>query len=632
MNIEQILTTLQLREDKEYEFKSAKGGLPRSLWETFSAMANTEGGYIVLGIKEIQDELFEIQGLDDPLKIEKDFWNTVNNRGKVSLNPLRNGDAQFQTIGERIVFIIQVPIANRRQRPVYVGQNPLTGTYRRYNDGDYLCNDTEVRRMLSDQSEQSADSRILPFFSENDLDSETINQYRNRLSARIPNHPWLLHSGQAFLKRLGGWRHDPQTGEEGVTVAGLLMFGTEETLRSPDTGLKFHLDYRERVSNAIADRWTDRLTPDGTWTPNLFQFFQKVYPKLVDGLKLPFAYQELVPFPDPVRRGTSPVHEAIQEALVNALIHADYHGQGGVVIERFSDRLELSNPGNLLISLEQWARGAVTECRNPTLQLMFQLLGAGDKVGAGVDKIRQGWASQKWRWPRIEIVQQPDRIRLILPMVSLLPEESLAKLRVFPGYDQLDAHEVEILVTANVEGTVSNQRLQQFSTEHATDITKRLQGLVAKGFLVKSSSGRWTTYRLAMEIPSNSIHNDRNSIHSDGNSIHNGRNSIYSDGNSIHNELLLEDPKLLAISAPAREKTRMSPEEMKKIIRKLCQNKYLTLNQIGNLLNRNPVAIRNQFIQKMLRENELIPLHAELNHPQQAYKTNPLYLESDARR
>ena len=49
-------------------------------------------------------------------------------------------------------------------------------------------------------------------------------------------------------------------------MAGLLMFGGEDALADPATALKYHLDYRERPTNAIADRWTDRLTIDGTWT------------------------------------------------------------------------------------------------------------------------------------------------------------------------------------------------------------------------------------------------------------------------------------------------------------------------------------------------------------------------------
>ena len=400
--------------------------------------------------------------------------------------------------------------------------------------------------MFSDQADESADSRILPFFSEKDLDADSINQYRNRFSARKPNHPWLRIDVREFLERLGGWKKDRQSGQEGITVAGLLMFGTDSALRSSENGLKYYVDYRERRSDRIADRWDDRLIPDGTWTPNLFQFFQKVYPKLVEGLKLPFAY---LPIPtedgnsfDLIRQGFSPAHEAVQEALVNALIHTDYYGQGGIVIERFRDRLELNNPGTLLISREQWRSGGYSECRNPLLQLMFQFLGAGDRAGSGIDKIRQGWASQKWRLPDVQVTQRPDRVRLLLP--------------VHPSED--------------------------------------------------------------------SIHSNGNSIHSIEDSIHSNGNSIHSDGDSIHsNGDVLRDPKLLAISALSREKKAIPKEETRKIIRQLCQDRHLTLSQISGLLDRNPVAIRNHFIQEMLRAEELIPLHAEPNHPQQAYKTNP---------
>ena len=627
MTIDQILNALQLREDRECEFKSGKGGIPGSLWETYSAMANTDGGNIVIGIKETSDGRFEVQGIDDPLKLEKDFWNTINNRGKVSINLLKNTDAQFHTLGEKVLFVVNVPQAYRRQRPVFLEQNPLTGTYRRYNDGDYKCDAKEVQRMLSDQSELSADSRILPLFSIDDLDTDSIKQYRHRVSARTPHHPWLRIDMREFLAKLGGWRHDRQSGQEGLTVAGLLMFGKEDALRTPENELNFHIDYRERRTNSIADGWQDRLTPDGTWTPNLFQFFQKVYPKLVEGLKLPFTYQRFPTdndhsFSAPVRQGFLPVHEAIQEALVNAIIHADYLGQGGVVIERFHDRLELTNPGTLLISFEQWKSGGISECRNPSLQLMFQLLGAGDKAGAGVDKIRQGWTSQKWQYPRVLTSCKPDRIRLVLPMVSLLPETSLAKIKLLPGFEQLESQEVEALVIADLENNVSNQRLQESSMIHTSDITKMLQGLVSKGLLIKDNYGRWATYRLATDILSNSSDNGTDSTDNGLNSTCNGENSTGNGADSTDNGIFL-DTELQAISAPARKKRRLPPAEMRKIIHRLCQERYLTLNQICHFLNRAPGTVRDQFIRNMLSENELTPRYTEPNHPQQAYKTNP---------
>ena len=503
MNEHDILDAAAAGESSDWEFKSAKGGFPASVWETYSAMANTDGGTIVLGIGEADDTFF-IEGLKNPPQAVKTCWDTINNRGKVSANLLASEAVRLMVIGGKQVLVIQVPRANRRQRPIFVGQNPLEGTFRRNYAGDYKRRVDEVGRMLADQSPEAADSRVLPYLGIADLDAETIRQYRNRFSARNPNHAWLNEDTQGFLLKLGGWAKVHARGEEGLTVAGLLMFGGEDALADPATALKYHLDYRERPSNAIADRWTDRLTIDGTWTPNLFQFFQKVYPKLTADLKLPFAY--LPPtttpapwqFSDPVRAGQSPTHEAIQEALVNSLIHADYRGAGGVVIERFSDRIEMSDPGTLLVSLEQLFQGGFSECRNPSLQKMFQMIGMGDKAGSGIDKIRRGWESQQWRSPTVLETTGPDRVKFVLPMVSLIPPKSAARLRKLfgPDYDTLTPNEIQAMVTADSEGEVSNSRLQLIRLDHPFELTKMLQGLASRGFLDQVGQKRGTSYRL----------------------------------------------------------------------------------------------------------------------------------------
>ena len=147
--------------------------------------------------------------------------------------------------------------------------------------------------------------------------------------------------------------------------------------------------------------------------------------------------------------------------MVNALIHADHRGLGGVVIERYADRIELSNPGSLLVSREQLLQGGVSECRNKGLQLMFQLMGGGDKAGSGMDKIRAGWRAQHWRSPRLEETVQPDRVKLVLPMVSLIPPEVEQALQARFGelFTSLDKTAVQAVVTAQVEGTVNNGRL-----------------------------------------------------------------------------------------------------------------------------------------------------------------------------
>jgi len=199
MNANDILDAVLAGESADWEFKSAKGGFPASVWETYSAMANTDGGTIVLGISEAT-EGFLVEGLKNPAQTLKTCWDSVNNRGKVSVNVLVEQSARLARIGEKQVVVIQVPRATRRQRPVYIGQNPLEGTYRRNYEGDYKCQPDEVGRMLADQAPEAADSRILANFTVADLDAETIRQYRNRFSARHPNHVWLNEEPKAFYR------------------------------------------------------------------------------------------------------------------------------------------------------------------------------------------------------------------------------------------------------------------------------------------------------------------------------------------------------------------------------------------------------------------------------------------------
>nr|VFJ61402.1 MAG: ATP-dependent DNA helicase RecG [Candidatus Kentron sp. FM]VFJ62726.1 MAG: ATP-dependent DNA helicase RecG [Candidatus Kentron sp. FM]VFK14002.1 MAG: ATP-dependent DNA helicase RecG [Candidatus Kentron sp. FM] len=181
----------------------------------------------------------------------------------------------------------------------------------------------------------------------------------------------------------------------------------------------FAFTSREKLSDDPHVRWTDRITPDGTWPSNLYQFYSRVIQRLSEDLKVPFELDK-----DLFRKGETIVHEAVREALVNALIHADYRGMGGVVVEKYRDRIELSNPGCLLVPPERIFQGGVSECRNRSLQTMFMMIGAGEKAGSGIDKIRRGWASQNWSPPEVEEQIRLDRVRWLLPMTDPDGEEN----------------------------------------------------------------------------------------------------------------------------------------------------------------------------------------------------------------
>ncbi len=613
-----LFDELTLYEGVDLEYKAAKGGLPRGLWETYSAFANTNGGTLWLGVTQRDGEL-DVHGVPDAEHLLGDFWNTVNNRGKVSANLLREADVQVLTLHgpERRLIRINVPRADRHQRPVFLGSDPFRGAYRRNYEGDYLCTEAEVRRMFADQAEEPADSRILEGFSLDDIHPESLRQFRHLFAARI-QHVWQGENDQGLLEKLGGWRRDRVSGKSGLTLAGLLMFGREQAIRDPAAAPGFHLDYRERFSDDPALRWTDRLTLDGTWEGNLLQFYQRVMLKLSSGpgIKRPFQINA-----EGYRIADTPVTEALQEALVNALIHADYYGQGGIVIDRWVDRLEFSNPGTLLVSREQLQRGAVSECRNKSLQLMFQMLGAGDKAGSGIDKIRAGWASERWQSPSLQETLRPDRVRLVLPMVSMLPEGTLADLRQRFGqtFDDLDQDAAHILVVAALEGEVSNQRMQELLSMHRTDITALLRGLVEQSMLTAHGLGRGTRYT----ISNDTSHVGTDSLHVSSDFPHVGSDSpqaeygaataLLSDG-GLTDEERETIQRVVAGQAP-RDLTRQA-------ILILCRDVFRTARELGALLHRNPDGLRDRFLAEMVNSGLIEPRFPDArNRRDQGYRT-----------
>jgi predicted HTH transcriptional regulator len=84
-----------LRENNRIEVKQAIKGLPHSIWETYSAFANTQGGLIILGAEELTDKSIKTVLLSNPDKLVPDFWNTVNNQKKISVNILHENNVQI---------------------------------------------------------------------------------------------------------------------------------------------------------------------------------------------------------------------------------------------------------------------------------------------------------------------------------------------------------------------------------------------------------------------------------------------------------------------------------------------------------------------------------------------------------
>lgn len=149
------------KENNRIEAKKALGGLPHSIWETYSAFANTLGGIILLGVEEYRDKSFHAVDLPDPQRLIKEFWDIVNNDKRVSSNILSEKDVTVEEIDGKSIVAIRVPRARRGDMPVYIDGNPFLGSYRRNGEGDYRCTREEVEKMIAAANrKQNAGDRL----------------------------------------------------------------------------------------------------------------------------------------------------------------------------------------------------------------------------------------------------------------------------------------------------------------------------------------------------------------------------------------------------------------------------------------------------------------------------------------
>lgn len=497
MDITDINTLLQVGERISFECKKCENQIPKSVWETYSSFANTVGGIIVLGITEHMEEpdqakRFEITGVNNPTKLKKEFFDTLNSN-KVNRNILIEEDVDIVEYDGHSLLVINIPQVDYRQRPIYINGNMMNGSFKRNYEGDYHCTEDDVKAMIRDANDSGNDSVLMENYTMDDIDANTLAAYRNRFRTANMDHVWNDYSDKDFLLNMGGYIIDRNTHREGLTLAGLLMFGKGLSIRERFDNIR--MDYIDMTNLQPDSRWSDRLTYDGRWENNLYNFFMTVQSKLIKDLKRPFRLEGMERIDD------TSIHKAMREALTNLVIHSDYMITGVLKVEKHDDCFVFSNPGSLKIPVMDIYAGGHSKARNPNMQAMFRMIGFGDNIGSGFPTILNAWKKENWRQPCLIENQDLHLVELTLTMASLIPDECHIALHDIYGsdYEKLNKEEQLVLATAFTEKCTSNYRMQQLLGRNSLDVGKTLYALVGKGMLVPANKGRWTSYSLNSE-------------------------------------------------------------------------------------------------------------------------------------
>ncbi|MCU7994457.1 putative DNA binding domain-containing protein [Shewanella glacialipiscicola] len=648
-NHTQVIDIATLQESVDVECKLAggrdgQGAVPHDMWETYSAFANTRGGLILLGIKEKKGH-FTVEGIKNPAPLIKNIWDIVNNPQKVSVNLLSESDVRVETLDGQSIIAIQVPRAPRESRPVFINGNPHSGTYLRRYEADQKCLLPAINQMLAEQ-EEVRDNRILEHFTFDDIEPESLRIYRQMFVDAKPQHPFLELSDHEFLRSIRAWRKDRATGLEGLTLAGLVMFGRWQAIQ--DALPSFSLDYQEKDDSS--HRWIDRLYTDGSWSGNAFDFYRKVYRKLTADLKVGFTIS------NGQRLDTSPAHEAIREALVNTLAHADFNTESNILIEKHPDYIGFRNPGLMRIAVQEAIAGGNSQCRNPAIHQMFLNIGLSEKAGSGIPKIYSNCRAQNWQPPHLYENDELNQTLLELRMVNIVSEELHQKLADVFGerYNTLSELKRSILITAITESWFNHDRICALTSEHTREVTLALSQLVASGYLESSGKHKGKIYHLkGIEVPTpdndagksitfvSSPNTTQLSLFEHESPDHKlespdlsvqgpdlrpsspdlGRDAVFTEADRQRWVELKEIAKPIATASGRKVKA-----EVEQVIIALCDKAAphrLKLANIAELLDMKADTLRKNYLSQMVKEQRLFLAYPTIaNHPEQGYTTH----------
>lgn len=466
----------QYMENNRIEAKQSLGGLPHSIWETYSAFANTMGGYILLGVEERSDKTFGAMDLPNPEELIREFWKLVNNPSKVSANILSAGDVTVQKIDGKHIVSIYVPRAERVNRPVYTEGNPRN-CYRRNGEGDYKCTEEERLTMCRDAALKTQDMRIIEELGTEALNFQTVRRFGLGVKAVNPESDLCKLSYEEFLVGTGAADRGAD-GKLHPTGAGLLMFGhVNDIMREyPD----FYLDYRENCD--LEDRsFGNHCLSSRERDCNLFDFHIEACDNLKKFCK-DYALDDGILF-------------ALKEALTNSLVNADYFGRRGVCVSVKQDCVTVSNPGNSRVGIRNAISGGTSDPRNASLQRMFRLNDIGKQAGSGIPNIFSIWREHGFYTPVITESFEPERYTLTLPLSAEAPAGSRVSLKSGQAIKpEMQRSAIIEFLTVTPEGTVSD--FENLLGAKVTGVKTLLEEMVKEGLLEAEGENRNRKYNL----------------------------------------------------------------------------------------------------------------------------------------
>ena len=609
-------------------------GIDKSIMETVCAFANEPGlggGYLLLGAVRtgFQNGLpvYVPENIENPDKIQNDVITQCSSMFNVRIRP----QIEPEVIDGKTVLVVKIDEAPEAQKPIYIVNRGLPqGAFRRVGSSDQKCTEDDMRVFYS--SAESFDSTIVKGATLDDIDENAVAYYR-KLRAKVnPNAEELSYDDKDLLMALRACEKEKDGGYV-LTYTGLVVFGKSMSLRRLLPALR--VDYI-RVSG---NRWIE--DPDKRFEATidmrgpLILLANRALNAIKDDLPKGFKLKE------GNLQADTPIdlpNDALREALVNAFIHCSFRLNQPIQIIRYSNRLEVINPGFSLKSPETLGEPGSVQ-RNPFISTIFHDTNLAETKGSGIRSMRGHMKKAGMMPPTFESDRSANQFTARLLLHHLLDNGTILWLASYADYPLNDEQRLALVFVREV-GAIDNITYRQLNSDiNNQKASFDLHDMCIKGLLEQKGQSRNTYYIAGEEfvnsravgensraIGENIIGDSLNSRGKDslnsrgkGSLNSRGKGSLNSRGKGSLNSRAMPLPKDLEEKI-TRIGKRSKPEAMKELIIELCSCGPMSLLELANILKRKPSSLRYLYVNPLIESGELFYSIPEmLSHPDQKY-------------
>ena len=502
-------------------------GIDKSIMETVCAFANEPGlggGYLLLGAVRtgFQNGLpvYVPENIENPDKIQNDVITQCSSMFNVRIRP----QIEPEVIDGKTVLVVKIDEAPEAQKPIYITSRGLPqGAFRRVGSSDQKCTEDDMRVFYS--SAESFDSTIVKGATLDDIDENAVAYYRKLRSKVNPNAEELSYDDNDLLLALRACEKE-KNGEYVLTYTGLIVFGKAMSLRRLLPALR--VDYI-RVSG---NRWVE--DPDKRFEATI----DMRGPLILLVNRALNAIKDDLPKGFKLRKGNlqadTPIelpNDALREALVNAFIHCSFRLNQPIQIIRYSNRLEVINPGFSLKSPETLGEPGSVQ-RNPYISTIFHDTNLAETKGSGIRSMRGHMKKAGMMPPTFESNRSANQFTARLLLHHLLDNDTIQWLAPYADYSLNNEQRLALVFVREV-GAIDNITYRQLNSDiNISKASADLHDMCKKGLLEQKGQSRSSYYIAGEQFVNGRVDDSLNSIAAGENSNAIGENSIGDSLNS----------------------------------------------------------------------------------------------------